>query len=111
MNQHALTVLEFPAALDLVAGYASSSLGAERVRELRPSTLRDDIEREHARVTAVRNLVEGESSWRPQQIHDIRSAFSRLRVEGASLSAADLLAVGRFLRSSRLSLESLRNEK
>lgn len=111
MNSHALGVLEFGAALDLVAGNAASSLGAERVRQSTPSTDRVWIEREHARVAAMRSLVTGDSRWRPQQVFDIRNALSRLRVEGASLSAVDLLAVRNFLRSSRLSSESFKNEK
>jgi len=111
MNQHALGVLEFSAALDLVAGYASSALGAERMRELRPSADRAWIEREHGRVAAVRTIVEGEAAWRPQRTIDIRSALARLRVEGASLSATDLLSVRNFLCASRLSAESLRNDK
>ena len=111
MNQHALGVLEFSSALDLVAGNASSALGAERMRELKPSSDRDWIEREHARVAAMRSLVEGEGSWRPQRIVDIRPSLSRLRVEGAALSAHDLLSVREFLRASRLSSESFKNDK
>ncbi len=111
MNQHALGVLEFSAALELVAGFASSTLGAGRMRELRPSTDRQWIDREHARVAAVRSIVDGDAAWRPHQVFDIRASLARLRVEGASLSAADLLAVRNFLRASRQSAESFRNEK
>jgi DNA mismatch repair protein MutS2 len=111
MNQHALGVLEFSAALDLVAGNAGSALGAERVRDSKPSSERSWIELEHARVAAVRSLVEGDAAWRPQNVVDIRPSLSRLRVEGASLSAPDLLSVRNFLRSSRLSKESFSNEK
>ena len=32
MNLHGLSVVEFPAVLDVVAGRASSALGADRVR-------------------------------------------------------------------------------
>ena len=111
MNHHALGVLEFSAALDLVAGNASSALGAERMRELVPSSDRAWIEREHSRVAAMRNLIEGDARWRPQRIVDIRPSLARLRVEGAALSAHDFLSVREFLRASRLSLESFRNEK
>ena len=111
MNQHALGVLEFNAALDLVAGHAGSTLGAERVREARPQSAREWIEREHARVSAMRSLTEGDPAWFPQQLFDVRSALSRMRVEGASLSAPELLGLRNFLRSSRLSAESLRNDK
>ncbi|HVF40533.1 MAG TPA: endonuclease MutS2, partial [Gemmatimonadaceae bacterium] len=69
------------------------------------------IEREHARVSAMRSIVEGEGRWHPQPLSDIRGALSRLRVEGASLSAAELLLVRRFLAASRVSAESFRDEK
>ncbi|MDO8502260.1 MAG: endonuclease MutS2 [Gemmatimonadaceae bacterium] len=111
MNQHALGVLEFGPALDLVAGFAGSSLGAERVRESRPTADRAWIEREHARVSAMRSLAEGDAGWHPQQVHDIRRPLSRLRVEGASLAIGDLLAVRNFLRASRLSSESFRDDR
>lgn len=110
MNAHALRVIEFPAALELVAGKASSALGAERVRELSPHADRDWLEREQARVIVVRSLVEGEAHWRPQAIPDVRPALARLRVEGAALSAADLLALSGVLRSSRLTRDFLGGE-
>ena len=97
MNQHALGVLEFDAALALAAGYASSSPGAARVRELRPRSDREWIEREHARVSAMRSLVEGEAAWFPQHIPDVRAALSRLRVEGASLSGVELFEIRNLL--------------
>ncbi|HXV15266.1 MAG TPA: hypothetical protein VD758_00710, partial [Gemmatimonadaceae bacterium] len=111
MNSHALGVIEFGPALDLVAGHAGSSLGAERVRSLTPRSDRAWVEREHARVSAMRSLVTGDSSWHPQQVPDIRSSLSRLRVEGASLDAAHLLGVRNLLRSSRLTADSFRNDK
>jgi len=111
MNAHALGVLEFNAALDLVAGFASSSLGSERVRQAAPRSDREWIEREHARVSAMRSMSEGDARWRPQQVVDIAPSLSRLRVEGASLSALDLLAVRNFLRSSRLTAESFKSDK
>lgn len=111
MNTHALGVIEFGAALDLVAGFASSTAGAQRVRSSMPSADRQWIEREHARVSAMRSLAEGDAAWHPQQIFDITPALSRLRVEGASLSAADLLAVRSFLRSSRLTIDSFKGDK
>ena len=37
MNRHALHVLEYAEAVELVARYASSALGRDAVRALRPS--------------------------------------------------------------------------
>lgn len=107
MNEHALRVIEFPSALELIAGRASSALGAERIREASPTSDREFLVREHSRVAAVRSLIEDKLAWTPQSIPDIRQALVRLRVEGASLSAADLLAVANLLRSSRVTAEGL----
>ncbi len=111
MNTHALNVLEFPRTLAIIAERAVSPLGAERVRELTPMTDREAIDREHARVTAVRSLLTAEEPWMLHGVPDARAALSRLRVEGASLAAPDLLVIGALLRSSRLTRESFRGEK
>ncbi|MFL5502401.1 MAG: hypothetical protein ACJ799_00170, partial [Gemmatimonadaceae bacterium] len=100
MNSHGLGVLEFPRTLSLIAERATSALGAERVRELRPVTDRDAIERELTRVGAVRSLISAEDPWHFNGVPDARAALTRLRVEGASLAAADLLAAGALLRAS-----------
>ena len=111
MNSHALQVLEFGTALELVAGFASSSPGSQRVRESAPRSDREWIVREHARVSAMRSMIEGDARWRPQQVFDISPSLSRLRVEGASLSAPDLLSIRNFLRASRLAAESFKSDK
>ena len=111
MNSHALNVIEFPRTLALISERATSPLGAERVRELRPATDRDIIEREHARVAAVRSLVAAEEPWHLDGVPDGRSALMRLRVEGASLAAPDLLVLGALLRSSRITRDSLRGDR
>jgi DNA mismatch repair protein MutS2 len=111
MNSHALNVIEFPRTLALISERATSPLGAERVRELRPVADRDAIEREHARVAAVRSLVAAEEPWHLHGVPDARAALTRLRVEHASLGAAELLVLAKLLRSSRITRESLRGER
>lgn len=111
MNHHALSVIEFPRTLALIAERAVSALGAERVRELLPATDRESIERELARVAAVRSLLSADEPWSLYGVPDARPALTRLRVEGASLSAGDLLVLGALLRASRLTRESFRGEK
>jgi DNA mismatch repair protein MutS2 len=110
MNSHALNVIEFPRTLALISERATSPLGAERVRELRPVTDRDAIEREQTRVAAVRSLISAEEPWHLHGVPDARSPLTRLRVEGASLAAPDLVTLGALLRSSRITSESLRGE-
>ena len=111
MNSHALSVIEFPRTLSLIAERAVSPLGAERVRELTPITDREAIERELSRVAAVRSLLSAEEPWVLHNVPDARAALTRLRVQGASLSAPDLLVLGSLLRSSRLTRESFRGDK
>src|SRR6266550_4152989 len=108
MNSHALNVLEFPRTLALISERATSPLGAERVRELRPMTDREAIEREHSRLAAVRSLSSGDEPWQLHGVPDARPGLARMRVEHATLAAADLLTTGALLRSSRITRETLR---
>ena len=111
MNAHALAVLEFQRTLDVVAGHASSSAGAAHVRELRPGDDVAEIEREHARVTAMRALVSADVPWSPEAVPDVARGLARLRVSGTALPGPELLAVLVLLRSSRRTAEALRDPK
>ncbi|MBK8249432.1 MAG: endonuclease MutS2 [Gemmatimonadetes bacterium] len=111
MNTHALSVLQFASVLDVVAGHASSSLGAEAIRGLGPTTDRGAIEQELARVTAMRAMVASDQGWSPPGIPDVRAALSRLRVEGTQLTGPELRDLGRLLRASRLAQDSLRDPR
>jgi DNA mismatch repair protein MutS2 len=59
----------------------------------------------------VRALLSTEDPWHLHGVPDARAALTRLRVEGASLAAPDLLGIAALLRSSRVTRESLRGEK
>jgi DNA mismatch repair protein MutS2 len=111
MNSHALTVLEFPRVLELVAARATTDLGAERVRALTPQTDRAALDSEHARVAAVRASLDGDHPWGPEPVPDLRRPLARLRVEGSAFSGPDLLASSVLLASSRLSRDSLRDPR
>ncbi len=111
MNRHALTVLEFPRVLDLVAGRAHTPLGAERVRTLEPTTDRQWLLDEHARVAAVRSMLGGEQGWAPEPVPDVRGPLRRLRVEGSRWAARELLDGALLLRSSRLTDDALRDPR
>ncbi|MHB1223137.1 MAG: endonuclease MutS2 [Gemmatimonadaceae bacterium] len=111
MNAHALGILELDRALAVVAERAASALGAERIRELRPTVEREWLAAELGRVAAVRAILGGELGWAPEALPDIRAALRRLRVEGASWSGQELLDAGRLLRSSRRTVETLRDPR
>jgi DNA mismatch repair protein MutS2 len=111
MNLHGLSVVEFPAVLEVVAGRAATALGADRVRGASPSSDRAWIHAEHERVQAMRSLLTGEGGWDPEPIPDIRVSAERLGVQGTSLDAASLLAIAVLLRSSRRTAAALKDEK
>ncbi|MEO7520921.1 MAG: Smr/MutS family protein [Gemmatimonas sp.] len=111
MNAHALGILEFPRLMAHVAGRASSAPGAAAVRALSPSMNRAWIESEHARVGAMRALVSSELGWPSESIPDLSEGIKRLRIEGLSWSAAELLQGATLLRSSRRTREALRDPR
>ncbi|MEO6444800.1 MAG: endonuclease MutS2 [Gemmatimonadaceae bacterium] len=111
MNRHALSVLQFDKVLAVVAGYASSALGAARVRALEPTTELDALDAEHARVSGMRALVASDEGWDQYPIPDVERPLARLRVEGTRLEGRELRDVGILLRSSRLTSEALNNPK
>jgi DNA mismatch repair protein MutS2 len=111
MNSHALTVLEFPGVLDLVAARATTELGAERIRGLSPVANRTALEREHSRVAAVRSSLDGDEPWQPEPVPDLRQPLGRLRVERSSFAGTELLGAALLLRSSRRTRDTLRDPK
>lgn len=111
MNTHALSVLEFPRVLDVVADRASSSLGATAVRALRPRTDREWLSAELSRVQAMRAVLSAEGGWTPEPIPDVRQALARLRLEGATLDGVQLSGIAQLLRSSRRTQSALRDPR
>ncbi|MDF1502196.1 endonuclease MutS2 [Roseisolibacter sp. H3M3-2] len=111
MNQHALSVLEFPRVLAVVAERATSALGARRLRGAQPSTNVAWLESEHRRVAATRALVASEGGWSPEPVPDLTEPLARLRVIGTVWSAPELLAGGTLLRSARRTRETLSDPK
>lgn len=110
-NAHALRVIEFPRVLELVAARATSTIGAARIRALEPMTDRQLLEAEHARVAAIRALIEGDRPWHPEPLPDLFAALARLRVEGVVWNGAELLGGGQLLRSSRRTRDALGDER
>jgi DNA mismatch repair protein MutS2 len=111
MNAHALAVLELPAVLELVAGRASSSLGATRVRSLSPVNDRPWLRAEHLRVEAMRALAFGDDAWRPEPVPDLTEPLARLRLAGSTWTGTHLLEGALLLRSSRLTRGMLESER
>jgi DNA mismatch repair protein MutS2 len=111
VNHHALSILELPRVLDVVAGHATSDLGAARIRALAPSADVAWLEREHARVAAMRSAIQGDEPWHPEPTPDLTGPLARLRVVGSLWSGIELLQGATLLRSSRRTQTSLRDPK
>jgi DNA mismatch repair protein MutS2 len=104
MNPHALSVLEYARAVDVVASRATSEPGAAFIRALHPHTDRPTLERDHARVAAVRALRGSDGGWGPEPVPVIGRAFATLRVAGASWSVTDAQDIAVLLASAARTL-------
>lgn len=101
MNEHALTVLQLPETLDVVAGYASSPLGADAVRALTPSDALAWIEPELRRVHQMVGFLLRVDDWVLPALPDLRTPLKKLAVEGSVWEPAALRDAGVLLRSAR----------
>ena len=120
VQAHALEVLEFARLLDHVAGFASSTPGAARIRALRPWRVggtrpeREEavaaLRAEHARVAAMRALCTSEGGWSPEPVPDLTDALARLRIAGTVWSGRELRAAITLLGSARRTQAALRDE-
>jgi DNA mismatch repair protein MutS2 len=111
VNTHALSILELPRVLDVVAGFASSDLGAARVRAFTPRHDAAWLEREHARVAATRSAIQGDEPWSPGPTPDLTDPLARLRVLGSMWTGVELNAAAALLRTSRRTQAQLRDPK
>lgn len=107
MNQHALDVLEYADALDLVARHASSTLGASAVRSLAPSALAEAADRELCRVQQLADFLEEVQDWAAPPIPDLRGPLRRLDLDGSVLDGSDLWNTAELIRSGRFVREIL----
>ena len=107
MNRHALEVVQFPEALEVVARYASGALGAAAVRALEPSAALGAVSVELQRVDQLAAFLLRADDWHLGPIPDLHAAFRRLAIEGTVLDPGALRDAGALLRTSRITRDSL----
>jgi DNA mismatch repair protein MutS2 len=100
MNRHALDVLQFREALGVVAGHASSPLGAEAVRALDPSDSVAGVRDELQRVDQMSGFLFRAQDWQMPRLPDSRTALRRLGVSGSVLEGTELRDLAIVLRGS-----------
>ena len=96
-----LEILEFPAVLDTIAGFAAGSTGAESVRARRPTGDAEWISAELARVAEVAALFRRGDGLAAHAVPDLSRALGRLRLEGSLLEASELAAIAVGLSAAR----------
>lgn len=99
-GRHALGVLEYPAALSVVAGHASSSLGAAAIRARTPRPDPSWVEAELQRVQEGMRLMDAEEGWSMPVIPEADEAIDRLRIEGSALLPEQLRDLYTLLQSA-----------
>jgi len=107
MNRHALDVLQFEAALDVVARHAATPLGAAAVRALTPADGQGWIREELARVEEALTLLHRTDGFGVPAIPDVRAALKLLAVAGSVWEAPTLRDAALLLRSVRLARDAL----
>jgi DNA mismatch repair protein MutS2 len=104
----ALSVLEFTAAVELVAGHAAGPLGADRVRGRRPSADPVWVEGELAPITELLQLFGRGDSVDVAAVPPLARVLARLRLEGSVLEGSELAAVRKTLGAARQAAAELR---
>lgn len=101
MNEHALEVLEYPQIIELLAGFATSSLGQERVRQLVPLVDIEEVARLQAETTELKALLMPEQDLPIGGLHDLSFILLKLEKGADVLPIDEILLVGDTLRAAR----------
>jgi DNA mismatch repair protein MutS2 len=100
MNRHALEVLQFAEALNIVAGHASSPLGARSVRSLRPSDSIALVVDELRRVDQMSAFLFRAQDWQMPPLPDAGRSLTRLAITGSVLDPTEFRDLAVILRGS-----------
>lgn len=102
MDKHTIRVLEYEKVLNLVARYAATEAGKQRIGTLRPLDNPSDVVGRLRLISEMKTLMEWDKAIPLAGVHDVREAISRSTVPGAILDAGTILKVGMLARSARL---------
>ncbi|GIV16868.1 MAG: endonuclease MutS2 [Armatimonadota bacterium] len=110
MNTHTLKVLEYDAIRQKLAAHCATPMGAERARQVSPSTDIDLIRLRLQQTSEARRLIDLAEEMSLRGAQDVRSAVSLARAGGVLtpevlLSIADTLETARRLRVFLLARE------
>lgn len=99
MDKHALQVLEFGRLLEIIAGHAHSSPGADWVRKRSPQTRLKSITKHHRLYSDLRELVRQGVALPAAHFADPTDCLNRVRPQDAILDGDQLVLCRGFLRA------------
>ena len=100
LMEKSLQTLEFPAVLELLAAQAVSDETRERVRSIRPSTDRGQVNLLLQETTAARKMMDIHGAPALSNLHPVAASLQRAHLGGV-LNTRELLQIASVLRTTR----------
>jgi DNA mismatch repair protein MutS2 len=97
-----LETVEFPAALDIVAGFAAGPLGADRVRARLPLTDAAAVREALAQVSELSGFLLTDDALRAEVVPDLTPTLELLGVAGSVLEGSAFADVAATLAAARV---------
>jgi DNA mismatch repair protein MutS2 len=101
MDNHTIQVLEYEKGLSIIARYALTEAGRERVLALSPLVDTSQVTSRLKMISEMRVVREWGKTPPLADVEDLREAISRAKVPGAVLDARTVLRIGKLARTSR----------
>lgn len=98
-DEKSLRALEYFEIIDLLQKNASSPVGKERCRELRPNADPEKIHRSLSEIDELKRIDEQWGPIPPVDIQDTREALRKLRVAGVILEPIELTDISRNIQT------------
>ena len=100
LMEKSLQTLEFPAVLELLAAQAVSDETRERVRSIRPSTDRGEVNLLLQETTAARKMMDIHGAPALSNLRPVAASLQRAHLGGV-LNTRELLQIASVLRTTR----------
>ena len=99
MNEKALKTLEYYKIIDMLEAFATSSIGKNKCRQLRPLDNLTEIETMQQETADALSRIYQKGSLSFSGVKDVRGSLKRLEV-GSTLGIGELLAIRSFLENA-----------
>jgi DNA mismatch repair protein MutS2 len=107
VNAHALKVLQFHDALEVVASHAAGPLGAAAVRALWPTAILSLATTELQRVEQMQLFLQRAENWSAAALPDLRAQLRNLQIEGSVWEPQTFRDAAHMLEASRTTRRAL----